>query len=134
MRMHKDYWKLMRRWPLRAIGSAAEYDRAAELVDELAVKGEEELSAGEGAYLDALCELVEAYDREHYAMPLVHLPVSRRVEALLQEQGMSASALGRKLGNRSLGWAIVRGKRRLTWRMVQQLSDEFKVPADYFRD
>ncbi|MGD0138543.1 MAG: hypothetical protein ABSD28_06670 [Tepidisphaeraceae bacterium] len=62
----KNYLKLVLKFPLRVIGSEAQYDAAIEIIQRLAVRGEEGLDAGEADYLYALTSLVEAYENEHY--------------------------------------------------------------------
>jgi hypothetical protein len=57
-----SYARLNKRFPLKTISSDAEYRRAAAVVDELAVRGEDDLDRGERRYLDALTRLLDAYD------------------------------------------------------------------------
>jgi antitoxin component HigA of HigAB toxin-antitoxin module len=51
---------------------------------------------------------------------------------LLEQNGMSASDLGRLLGNRQLGAAILRRERQLSKANIIKLRDRFKVSADLF--
>jgi antitoxin component HigA of HigAB toxin-antitoxin module len=51
---------------------------------------------------------------------------------MLQERGMNASDLGRPLGNRGLGSAILRGERQLSKAHIRVLADYFKVSTDLF--
>jgi antitoxin component HigA of HigAB toxin-antitoxin module len=51
---------------------------------------------------------------------------------MLNEQDMGASDLGRLLGNRPLGSAILRGERELSKAHIRILADHFKVSTDLF--
>jgi HTH-type transcriptional regulator/antitoxin HigA len=61
------YRQLVESFPLRAIESETELDRAVEIIDGLLKKGE--LMNGEGEYLDLLSNLVETYETEHHPIP-----------------------------------------------------------------
>ena len=54
------------------------------------------------------------------------------LKALLAEHGMTASDLGRLLGNRTLGAAILAGRRSLSKAHIKQLADHFKVEPGLF--
>jgi antitoxin component HigA of HigAB toxin-antitoxin module len=53
---------------------------------------------------------------------------------MLKEQGMGGSDLGRLLGNRPLGSAILRGERQLSKAHIRILAEHFKVSTDLFFD
>ena len=133
-KLHPDYWRLIKNFPLRPIRTHAEYDRAAAVLDRLAVKSEDALSSGELDYLETLEKLIAAYDDEHFPMPVGKTPLHVRLQTLVEEEGVTGSELGRVVGHRTAGWALLRGRRRLTWSAVQRLCDRFRVSADYFRD
>ena len=50
----------------------------------------------------------------------------------MEGHDMSASDLGRLLGNRELGPAILRGDRQLSKKHIQILSKHFAVSSDLF--
>jgi HTH-type transcriptional regulator/antitoxin HigA len=51
---------------------------------------------------------------------------------LMEMSGMSESDLGRLLGERSLGNAVLSGRRSLSKSHIRALADHFKVSADLF--
>jgi len=127
-----DYLELVKRFPLVPIRSAAHFRDAARVLDELSVIDEDRLTRGQADYLSVLTDLVEKY--EDHQDP-VHGNFADGIEALeylLDQHGMTASDLGRLLGNRQLGSAIVRRQRQLSKEHVLKLADHFKVAADLF--
>ena len=54
------------------------------------------------------------------------------LKALLAEHGMSASDLGRLLGNRTLGTPILSGRRALSKAHIKKLAEHFKVEPGLF--
>jgi HTH-type transcriptional regulator/antitoxin HigA len=113
----------------RPVHDAAEYDNAVEMIGRLAGH---RLNRDQEDYLEALSLLVEEYERRR-------LPINRRamtplgaLKFLLEQNGMGASDLGRLLGNRSLGSAILRGKRELSKAHIRRLADRFKVRPGLF--
>ena len=54
------------------------------------------------------------------------------LKTLLSEHGMSASDLGRLLGNRTLGTAILSGRRALSKTHIKKLAEHFKVEPGLF--
>jgi len=59
--------------------------------------------------------------------------VVERIEGLMREEGMNANALGRLLGQRQLGSAILLGRRELSKRHIALLAAHFHVsPALFF--
>lgn len=62
----KKYSELLAATLPRPIRTEAEYDRIAELVTNLALKGEDNLTPEEDALLELLTLLIERYDEDHY--------------------------------------------------------------------
>jgi HTH-type transcriptional regulator / antitoxin HigA len=116
-------------WPLK---SEDDYRRAVDVVDRLAVKGEENLSTGECDQLDIFSTLIEAYENTHHAIVLPELPPVEFLKKLISESGMNPSDLGRMLGDRSLGYRILSGERSLSKRHVKILSEHFRVDPSAF--
>jgi len=50
----------------------------------------------------------------------------------LEENNMSGSDLGRLLGNRTLGSALLSGKRKLSKTHIKILAERFRVDASLF--
>lgn len=127
-----DYLGLIRRFPLRAIHSDADLRTAYAVIDPLALKGTRPggLSQGESDYLDALCILCKEYEDQHVDMKSGHADAVDVLKALMGERGMNASDLGKLLGNRSLGGAILRRECALSKNHIRVLATHFRVTAD----
>jgi antitoxin component HigA of HigAB toxin-antitoxin module len=119
-------------WP-RPIHDAVDYDSATEMVDRLALLSKR--TEDQDDYLEALSTLIEKYDKD--LLPAVESDggdVMTKLKYLMEGQNMSASDLGRLLGNRTLGAAILRGERKISRANAQVLGDHFKVnPALFFQ-
>ncbi len=116
-------------WPLR---TRELYLKARDIVDKLAVKGEEELSQAESDQLEIFSILMEKYEDEHYPLDRPVLSPVEFVALLARESGMSPSDLGRLLGDRTLGHKILSGERKLSKSHIKILSEHFKVNAGAF--
>jgi len=128
-----SYLKLVRKFPLRVIGSEAQYDAAIAVIQRLAVRGEEELDAGEADYLYALTSLVESYENEHYPSGPDRLKPHERLNWLADESGLSQAKLAKLLGvSQPLISLILLGKRELTVAHIQRLSEYFHINPRYF--
>ena len=134
-----EYLGLCADLPLARIETKAEFARAGKIVDRLAVVGEERLSRAQSDYLDVLVTLFEDAEQRLFGKELAELDAALRdvsgVEALryLAEQtGMSGSDLGRLLGNRQLGSAILRGDRQISKANAKRLGEHFRVDAGLF--
>jgi len=131
-RIPKDYTQMVRdTYALRPIHDDVEYDNVCEIVDVLAVN-ESRLNLDQRDFLDALVALVEQYDGDQPPVCKSHLTGLEALKFLLKENDMTASDLGRLLGHRTLGSAILRGKRRLTIAHIKKIAARFKVDASLF--
>jgi HTH-type transcriptional regulator / antitoxin HigA len=59
------YMELVRQFPLRPIRTKREYVAAAQVMDSLAIRGEDGLDQDELDYLEVLTNLVETYDQQY---------------------------------------------------------------------
>lgn len=117
-------------WP-RPVHDAVEYANTAEMVDCLAMLPRRTVDQND--YLEALSTLLEKYDRDL-------LPdegengsqVIATLKYLMEGRHMTASDLGRVLGNRTLGPSILRGVRRISRANAKALGKYFKVDAALF--
>lgn len=117
-------------WPIH---NAVDYDRAVVVVNQLAICPEGSLAPDDQDRLDIFTDLIEAYDRQHYRLKIDHLTPVELVKFLMQEHGMSASDLGRLLGNRQSGHEILIGRRQLSKAQIRRLAEHFHVsPALFF--
>jgi antitoxin component HigA of HigAB toxin-antitoxin module len=128
-----DYLKLILAHPLKAIRNERELRQAYKVLDPLSIIDEEKLTPGQADYLLALTDLVWAYEQQHHP---VDLRVGDRTDGvdilkgLLQERNMTSSDLGRLLGKRQLGSAILRRERQLSKAHVVKLASYFGVSSD----
>ena len=127
-----DYLELIMRFPLAPIRNDKHMRQAHEVIDRLAVIDENKLTRGQADYLYALSDLVWMYEQEHHAISSPDLDGVDLLQFLLEENNMSASDLGRLLGNRQLGAAILRRQRQLSKTHLLKLCERFKVSADLF--
>ena len=91
------------------------------------------LSESEQDELEILLALVENYeDRHRHRLEDKRTPLER-LEGLMSEEAMNANDLGRLLGQRQLGSAILLGRRELNKRHIAVLAEHFHVsPALFF--
>ena len=120
-----------RREPLPfPVRTEEDYARAIALLDDLVPL--DRPSAAERDFIDIMLPVVEAYESRHHrfeAAPLAPLDLLR---SLMEDQGMNASDLGRLLGARSLGGAILRGERELSKTHIRILAERFKMNPAVF--
>jgi antitoxin component HigA of HigAB toxin-antitoxin module len=125
-----DYLALINRFPLVPIKNARHLKEAFELLDELSIADEEKLTGGQADYLLVLTDLVEKYEDAHHPIENAFEDGIAALAFLLDEHVMTASDLGRLLGNRQLGAAILRRERQLSKAHVIKLANHFKVSTD----
>jgi HTH-type transcriptional regulator / antitoxin HigA len=124
------YLELVQEFPLKAIHTQAQYERAMEVASRLAIRGERSLAAGERDYLEALMVLIEGYD-------LAQLPWKKAsgvelVRHLMEEHQLNVSDLGKIVGSRTLASLILSGKREISKQAMHRLGEYFKVPPSVF--
>ncbi len=128
----KDFLGLVRMHPPQAIHDEVEYDNVQEILDRLT--STPDLTEGQLEYLDTLTVLFEVYEKAHEPFddePLSGLEV---LKFLMEQNEMSASDLGRLLGDRSLGGRVLKGERSLSKAHIRKLCERFKVKPDLFWD
>jgi len=112
---------------LTPITTRTQYDKAMHVAAALASLPP--LPRSVGQYLEILTRNLEVYERDRF--PGEHDPLAN-LRFLLQENGLSASDLGRILGHRELGSKILKRQRRLTVGHIRKLSVYFRVsPATF---
>ena len=131
-RLPVSFDDLCARHPLRPIHDDDDYERAAAMLDRLAIL--EVRTRDQDDYLTTLTILVERYDEDHYARDLSLITVPETLAYLCKQNGMNGSALGKLLGNRSLGSKVLRGERELSKAHIRILCERFAVSADLFLD
>jgi HTH-type transcriptional regulator/antitoxin HigA len=133
MRKHKPmpatYAELSALFPLRLLRDEVDYDDALEVAE--ALVGSVDLTEDQADYLDVLSDIIQKYESRRHAVGGRGTPLDR-LKRMLKEQSLSGSDLGRLLGNRPLGGAILRGERELSKTHIRILADHFKVSTDLF--
>jgi HTH-type transcriptional regulator/antitoxin HigA len=119
-----SYLELVLAFPLASIKSGAHLDAAQNVMDRLLAKGD--LDHGEEMYLDALSDLVAAYEDEHYAIePASDADMLRH---LLGAKGVTQAQLGRDTAiPRSTISEVLAGKKPFSRQMIRKLANYFNV-------
>lgn len=123
-----DYAALVAMFPPRPIHDSVDYHNTLEVV--MAMAGHK-LTRDQDDYLTILSEIILHYDRDH-DQPRKRGTPHQRLRYLVKEANLSASDLGRLLGNRGMGSLFLSGKRGLSKANIRKLAEHFKVRADYF--
>ncbi len=122
---HRDsYLGLIMTFPLASIYSDAHLVAAQKVMDRLLAKGI--LDAGEDMYLDALSDLVAAYEDEHHAIP----PASdaELLLHLMESKGINQAQLHRDTGlPKSTISEVLAGKKQFSRQVIRKLADYFDV-------
>jgi len=129
--MAARYAELVMRFPLRPLRDEVDYDNALEVAESMV--GSVDLTEDQADYLDVLTDIIQKYEAGHHFVGGGGSSVDI-LRKMLKEQGLSGSDLGRLLGNRPLGGAILRGERKLSKAHIRVLADHFKVSTDLFLD
>jgi len=129
--MHRTFEGLCKVLALRPIHSTLELENATRVIDALAGH---RLNQDQSDYLEALASLVAVYEEARYAKDLSHITPIEALRFLVEQNGLTASALGELLGSRSLGSKLLRGERDLSKEHISRLAERFRVsPALFIR-
>ena len=126
----RDFDALVRMYPPRAISDEVEYDNMQEMIDALTCIAKP--SKGQADYLQTLVILFSDYESKAHAIDTSDLSPLDMLRHFMEQHEMSASDLGRLLGERSLGPKILNGNRDLSKAHIRKLADHFGVSADLF--
>ena len=114
---------------LRPIRKKSDYQNALTVATELSSRTD--LTSEQDDYLEILTKIIADYEEKHFEMSK-HSP-QEILKFLVEENQMSGSDLGRILGNRTLGPALLRGERTLSKTNIRKLAEYFSVsPALFF--
>ncbi len=108
----------------RPLHDDVDYRNALAVLDAMAGH---EMNADQEDYFDAVATFVERYESEHHPLTSKDLTPVELVRSLVEEHGMSASDLGRLLGDRSLGHRILSGERDLSKNHIRILAEHFAL-------
>ena len=119
-----SYLELVLAFPLASLKSDEHLDEAQQVMDRLLAKGD--LDDGEELYLDALSDLVAAYEDEHYAIePASDADLLRH---LMEAKGITQAQLHRDTGlARSAISEILAGKKPFSRQIIRTLAAYFHV-------
>lgn len=123
-----SYFKLVRQFPLLHIRDDDHLDAAQAVLNRLLG---EDLDEGGREYLDALTDLVEAYEDEH--VPMGDASASDVLAELMRSNGLSAAELGKKVKIPAATLsAVLAGERSLTKTQVAALAGYFGISSGAF--
>src|SRR5713101_8273973 len=121
-----SYLELVMAFPLASIKSDEQLQEAQKVMDQLLARAE--LDNGEEMYLDALSDLVAAYEDEHY--PIEPASDGEMLRHLMEAKGITQAQLSRDTRiPRSTISEILAGKKRFSRTIIRKLADFFKVDA-----
>jgi HTH-type transcriptional regulator/antitoxin HigA len=124
----QTYLSLLQAHQPRPIHTDAELDAAIALLDDFLDRAT--LTPDEEDFLELLSALVENYERDHVAIPLVSgVAVLRH---LMEENGLTQADLAADFGGKSVVSEVLSGKRALSKTHVRKLSERFGLPSDVF--
>jgi HTH-type transcriptional regulator / antitoxin HigA len=123
------YSDLVAMLPPRPIHDDHDLANATEVVDSMAGFA---LNPDQEDYLEAIATFIETYEAERFPVDDSQLTPLDALKALMAEHDMSASDLGRLLGNRTLGTPILSGRRALSKAHIKTLAEHFKVEPGLF--
>jgi HTH-type transcriptional regulator / antitoxin HigA len=126
-----NYFKLVTRFPLRSIKSAQEHEAAVKVLSRLAVV--EPGDTGTRQYMETLAQLIDGYERGA-GLKLDTSGVSPRriLRHLMDEHGLTVTALGRIVGSQGTLSDVLAGRRELSKAMIRKLADHFGVSPAVF--
>jgi HTH-type transcriptional regulator/antitoxin HigA len=113
---------------LRPIHNRDDYRKAVRIA--ALISSLDNLTSGQNDYLEILTQIIADYEEKHFEMSK-HTP-QEILKFLVEENQMSGSDLGRILGNRTLGPALLRGERSLSKTNIKKLADHFSVSPALF--
>jgi HTH-type transcriptional regulator/antitoxin HigA len=112
---------------LRPIRNEKQYDKALDRAYRL-MQGKLRAGSEGSDELEVLTMLIERYEAEHYRIAPPH-PIEA-IKFRMDQLGMKPAELGRILGYRSRASEIIRGKRKLTLRMIRTLHEKLQIPVE----
>ncbi len=118
------YLKLVTAFPLASIKSDEQLQEAQRVMDQLLARGA--LKAGEEMYLDALGDLVAAYEDEHY--PIEPASDADMLRQLMEAKGVTQAQLSRDAAvPKSTISEILAGKKHFSRPIIRKFADYFQV-------
>jgi len=123
-RVRDDYLDLVLKFPLASLKSKEHFQDAQAVIDGLLARGK--LSVGEEMYLDALGDLVAAFEDAH--CPIKPASDAHMLRHLMEARGITQAELHRDTGlAKSSISEILAGKKSFSRQMIRKLAGYFKV-------
>lgn len=126
---HADYLRIRRQVPLGPLRTAAEYDRAVAVLDEIVDEIGEQETHPLADLAETLALAIAAYEEVHVPVPDVSGPAVLRT--LMEEHELSQSDLP-EIGSQGVVSEILSGKRDLNVRQITRLAARFGVSPAVF--
>ena len=124
----RSYAELLRRTLPHVIRTKEECARLTEEL--LRLDERDELTLEESELAKLLTVLIDDYEERRYPIPKAS--PQQVLKHLMEAHDMTASGLGRLLGDRSLGPKVLAGDRELSKSHIRALAEHFGVRADLF--
>ena len=119
-----SYLELVAAFPLTSIRSEEHLAAAQTFMDSLLTQ--KKLHRGEELYLDALSDLIAAYEDEHY--PVKAASDADMLRHLMEAKGVTQNEISRQTGvSKSTISEVLSGKRPFSRQMIRKFADYFKV-------
>jgi HTH-type transcriptional regulator/antitoxin HigA len=126
--MPDSYFSLVKQLPLTHIRNERQLTVATTVIDRLL---QEVLDDGAQEYLDALTDLIEAYERDNYMLP--DSSEADVLRELMRSSDLSQAALAKRVGiSQSTISAVLTGTRALTKEHVIKLARFFRLSPAAF--
>jgi len=114
---------------LHPIQTEADYRAALAQVEKTVdVPVEPDPDSAEGAYLDALVTLIQAWERKHYPID-APTPVDA-IKFHMEQNGLTVGDMQPYIGSTNRVYEVLKGKRRLSLGMVKRLHDGLRIPYE----
>lgn len=114
----------------RPIRDKADYENTLDMVDRLAALDDSALTRDQADYLETLSRLVEVWENEN--TPLPEASAIETLCFLMAQHGMNAGDVGRLVGARTYGYALLKGTRQFSKRDMVCLGEYFNVNPSVF--
>ena len=119
-----SYLELVLTFPLCSIRSEQQLEESQDVIDGLLKK--ENLNDGQELYLDALSDLVAAYEDEHY--PIEPASDADMLRHLMEAKGVTQTQLHRDAGiAKSTVSEMLAGKKPFSRQIIRKLAEYFNV-------
>ncbi len=127
---NKKYGKLLANTLPGVIETEEENDRLLQIVEKMMHKGADNFSPEEDKLFDLLVNLIEDFEETAYPMP--NVKPHERIKYLLEERQLKQKDLLAVFGSEGVVSEIMNGKRPMTLKTAQKLSEFFNVPVELF--